>query len=383
MDKLSDLIPLGTDIPWKAIESVFGDFLAPMGHTPQNPQWHGEGDVLTHTKMMLKALVELAAYQALDTKKQQAVFLAALLHDIGKPKCTRMEDGKWVSRGHGIIGAEMARQALWLELGLCGTPEKQQLRETVCDLIRYHSAPVYAIDDPDGKRRLMRIAANGVQVPDFTLELLCLLSQADVTGRISDDKARQLEQIDLCRELARESGCYDRPFAFPSAHTKYAYLSGKNIQPEQTLYDDTWGEVILLSGLPGTGKDTWIQENLPDVPMVSLDGIRREMGLAPEKNQTPAVEEGRKRAMEYLRKKQSFVWNATDLSPMVRQKQIDLFTAYHGAVRIVYLETPWQEQLRRNRERQYAVPESAICHMLSKLIPPEDHEAHRVQWYCT
>ena len=28
----------------------------------------------------------------------------------------------------------------------------------------------------------------------------------------------------------------------------------------QSFNDHTWGEVALLSGLPGTGKDTWIQK---------------------------------------------------------------------------------------------------------------------------
>ena len=279
----------------------------------------------------------------------------------------------------------MARQFLWQELGLCGTPEKQQFRETVCNLIRYHSFPPHAIDAPDGKRKLLAIAANGRTCPMFTIELLCVLCEADALGRVcldEKDRIHMAEQVQLCREFAKESGCYDAPYPFPSAHTQFSYLGRKDIAPEVELYDDTWGEVILMSGLPGTGKDTWIREHYPDLPMISLDDIRKEMKISPTENQSKVVEIARERAKELLRKQQPFVWNATNISPMVRAKQIKLFTQYHASTRIVYLETDWAEQLRRNVSRSDAVPEAAICHMMEELALPEAKEAHRVQWHC-
>lgn len=370
------------NIDWTGIEAELSSFVLPMSRTEQNPEFHAEGDVWTHTKMVCEELVKLDAFHDLAEDRQQTVFLAALLHDIGKIPTTRWEDERWTSPNHTLVGSKMARQFLWQDMGLCGMPEKQQLRETVCNLIRYHSFPPHAIDDPDGKRKLMSIAANGQNCPMFTMELLCVLCQADALGRECADKAHMLEQVGLCAELAKESGCYDHPFAFPSAHTRYSYLTGKDIAPEVELYDDTWGEVILMSGLPGTGKDTWIQENYPDLPMISLDEIRKEMKISPTDNQSKVVEIARERARELLRKKQPFVWNATNLSAMVRGKQIKLFTQYHASTRIVYLETAWDEQLRRNADRPDAVPEQAICHMMEELILPEAKESHRVEWCC-
>lgn len=370
------------NIDWHGIEAALSSFVIPMSRTEQNPAFHAEGDVWTHTKMVCEALVKLAAFRELSDEKRQAVFLAALLHDIGKIPTTRWEDDKWTSPNHTLMGSKMARQFLWQELGLCGTPEKQQLRETVCNLIRYHSFPPHAIDDPDGKRKLLAIAANGENCPLFTIELLCILCEADASGRECADKARMLEQTGLCAELARENGCYDAPFPFPSAHTRYSYLSGRDIAPEVELFDDTWSEVILMSGLPGTGKDTWIKEHYPDLPMISLDGIRKELKISPTDNQSKVVEAARERARELLRKKQGFVWNATNISPLVRGKQIRLFTQYHASARIVYLETGWSEQLRRNGSRDASVPEASICHMLEELVLPEAKEAHRVEWNC-
>ena len=370
------------NICWDRIGAALSSFVISMSRTEQNPVFHAEGDVWTHTKLVCEALVRLDAFRDVSEDRQQALFLAALLHDIGKIPATRWEDGRWTSPNHALTGSKMARQFLWQDLGLCGTPEKQQLRETVCNLIRYHSFPPHAIDDPDGRRKLLAIAANGENCPLFTMELLCILCQADALGRECGDKAHLLEQISLCAELARENGCFDRPFPFPSDHTRFVYLSGRDIAPEVELYDDTWGEVILMSGLPGTGKDTWIQEHYPGLPMISLDEIRKELKILPTDNQSKVVETARERAKGLLRKKQPFVWNATNLSPMVRNKQIKLFTQYHAATRIVYLETDWEEQLRRNDGRKDSIPEQAICYMMAELVLPDAKEAHSVQWYC-
>ena len=374
------------NIDWSGIEATLSSFVIPMSRTEQNPAFHAEGDVWTHTKMVCEHLVKLDSFRSLSGDRQQAVFLAALLHDVGKIPTTRWEDDKWTSPNHTLVGSKMARQFLWQELGLCGTPEKQQLREMVCNLIRYHSFPPHAIDDLDGKRKLMAIAANGQNCPMFTVELLCALCEADALGRVCmevQDRTHMAEQVQLCREFAKESGCYDAPYPFPSAHTQFSYLGRKDIVPEVELYDETWGEVILMSGLPGTGKDTWIKEHYPDLPMISLDEIRKEMKISPTDNQSKVLENARERAKELLRKKQPFVWNATDLSPMVRKKQIKMFSQYHASTRIVYLETDWLEQLRRNGGRTDVVPEQAICHMMEELVLPEAPEAQLVEWHCT
>ena len=150
---------------------------------------------------------------------------------------------------------------------------------------------------------------------------------------------------------------------------------------DEDLYDDTWGEVILMCGLPGTGKDTWIRENHPGLPTVSLDDLRRESGVKPGDNQGRVVQAAKERAKAYLRAKQPFVWNATCLTPL-RAQQIELFERYGARVRIVYLETNWAKNLRRNAGRTDAVPEDIIDRMLEKLEPPGQAEAQAVEWIC-
>lgn len=80
-----------------------------------------EGDVWIHTRLVCEALVALPEWQALAAEDRDLVFAAALLHDVAKPLCTRVENGRVTSRGHSQRGAIEARRILW-ELGrmFCG-----------------------------------------------------------------------------------------------------------------------------------------------------------------------------------------------------------------------------------------------------------------------
>lgn len=368
-------------IPWKAIEQLFSETcFRDMQRTAQNPIFHGEGDVYTHTQMVCQKLIEIPRFQVLLNSQKTELFLAAILHDIGKTKTTRSENGEWVSPHHASVGSQLVREFLWKECGLCGTIEKTMFRETVCALVRYHMLAMHLINQENAIRKAREVAAIAELAPDFSWNLLCMLAEADVKGRIADDIEDSLSQLQLSRIVAEEAGCLCEPYAFADSFTKHAYLCGRNVQPNQMLYDDTWGEVIMLSGLPGTGKDTWILQNKPDLPVVSLDEIREETQSSPVENQGKIIQKAQERARAYLRSKQPFIWNATDLSKDLRQKQVSLFERYGAKVRIVYLETDWNTRKSRNSGRKDAVPEHIVEKMLGRTVLPTSEEAQTVEW---
>lgn len=71
----------------------------PLKGCPQPPQWHPEGDVWTHTKIMLNLL----------NKPSPELAWSVLLHDIAKPDClTTDRDGRIRHSGHESVGAEKA-----------------------------------------------------------------------------------------------------------------------------------------------------------------------------------------------------------------------------------------------------------------------------------
>lgn len=85
---------------------VIPEVYAMVGCT-QPPRWHPEGDVYTHTLMMLDAM------GGGDSPVSLELALAALLHDIGKPPCRQVDEtGRIRFSGHDREGGAMARSIL-------------------------------------------------------------------------------------------------------------------------------------------------------------------------------------------------------------------------------------------------------------------------------
>jgi poly(A) polymerase len=77
----------------------------PLIGCEQPPEWHPEGDVYTHTLIMLEMLEPDAPLE---------LCLAVLLHDIAKPPSMTIDDesGRIRFNGHDALGAEMAEGIL-------------------------------------------------------------------------------------------------------------------------------------------------------------------------------------------------------------------------------------------------------------------------------
>lgn len=358
-------------IDWSSLETEGYPWIQRLQATQQDSTWHGEGDVWTHTKMVCEALTELPEWRCLDESAREIVFVAALMHDIGKSECTKMENGRIVSPKHAFIGGQLARKILSQGFNMTGHVEQIKTRETIVAMIRYHSLPCRFLDRPDPLQEVIRTSCNLVN------EHLAMLSQADLLGRISEHK--EFENIALFRELTEENHCWNGVFPFNSPHDRYAYFSGTLTHPMENLYDDSWGEVVMLSGLPASGKDYYATTNLANLPMISLDELRKLMKVSWQDDQGTVVYAAKEKAKEYLRTKQSFVWNATNLTTQIRGSLIRLFTSYKARVKIIYLETPWTTLLKRNSERADPVNELAIEKMFDKFEMPTIAEAHELE----
>lgn len=355
----------GHSIDWPMLAKE--TWAAEMTTCPQDPEYHGEGDVWTHTVMVCEELQGLDAWRSLPAAERELVFAACLLHDVAKPTCTTIIDGRIRQPGHSVKGAHFARNLLWR------ADLDPHTREAIAGLIRYHQVPFFCIDEADPIRRIAQVSQR------VRCDHLTLVNRADALGRICADKGALLENADLFFELAREQRCLHGAFAFPSAHTRYTYFHSNDRDPRTLAYDDTRCEVVLMCGLPGSGKDTWIADNL-DLPVVSLDAIRKELGRPPTGDPRPVLQLARERARVHLRTAQPFVWNATNLTRRIRDRVIDLFTNYGARVRLVYVEVPYRRLLEQNRARTTAVPEAVLERMTRIWEPPGNTEAHRVDW---
>lgn len=386
MKRYIDMIRSRTPLPREKVnleplyETPLAPFLEAMEKTPQSPVYHAEGNVLNHTKRVLRELVTCDEYAKETEEGRFILFLAALLHDIGKIECTKVEGAEIISPRHSIVGSKMARRLLWQKLSLSGDAESIRLREAICMLIRYHSYPPFCIEDKDDLR-LHRIAANGELCDAFSLRRLITLEYSDVFGRIGSGVYGMGEKMTYCEMMAEELGILDTPYPFVSEYSRRAYFKRRlNFRGGDLFKPDSF-EVVLMSGLPGTGKDTYISKNLRGMQVVSLDDIRDELGVSPTDNQSKVVAAAHERAKVLLRKKEPFVWNATSITAELRAIQISLFEEYGASVRCVYLETECNENLRRNAERERQVPERVIEKLLSRLELPEIYECEKVEWH--
>jgi putative nucleotidyltransferase with HDIG domain len=352
-------------LDWPSLNDDF-DFIRDMKGCLQEPAFHAEGDVWTHTQMVCEALIANDRWRALPEDDREVVFIAALMHDIGKPACTRKEQGRITSRGHSGHGEVMVRELLWE----AGVPLPR--REQIANMVRWHQIPFF-IMDRDNARRLLYEVSQTVRCG-----LLALVTEADGRGRVCEGQQLLLDNIALFEQFAAEEQCLMQPRQFANDHSRFLYFRKEDRDAEYEAFDDTTCEVILMSGLPGAGKDYWIAANAADWPIISLDAIRREMGIKPSEGQGAVVARAREMAREHLRHRQSFVWNATNISREMRERSVSLCAAYNARVRIVYVEAPADRLFKQNEAREHRVPASVLKAMLSHWQPPDLTEAHRV-----
>ncbi|MBA2395143.1 MAG: AAA family ATPase [Ktedonobacteraceae bacterium] len=368
-------VPPHWALDWEDLQAQFS-WLQAMEGVPQSPIYHAEGDVLIHTHNVVEALTRTEEWRNLPILERELLFASTLLHDIGKPVCTKIDEaGHISSRGHAQKGEFMVRQLLWLGEELTA-PLPLVPREYIASMVRFHGLPLQFLHWTKPERALIAASQR------VRMDHIALLAEADVKGRICQDTNELLERIALFRELCKECLCYDGPRQFPDAYSRFLYFQRDERDPNYKAYDDTEFEVVLMSGLPGVGKDTWIRQHLADRPVIALDALRRKLKISAEDDQGPVITAAKEQARELMRKKQSFVWNATNITRMMRQQLIELFLSYNARVRIVYLDAPFKIILQRNHDRQNSVPEQVIYKLLSKLEVPTLIEAHQVDWIC-
>ncbi|ODA33833.1 AAA family ATPase [Planctopirus hydrillae] len=337
-----------------------------MADCAQDAEWHSEGDVWTHTKMVLEQLHALKEWPSLTGYEQTVLVFTALFHDVAKPLTTEVdpETGRVRSPKHAVKGEHVARNIL-RDLG-CDL----ETREKIARLVRYHGRPAFLLERDEPTHEVVRLSwlVNN--------RLLYLFALADTRGRDTDSMTRPEENLHFWKLMAEESGCYDQPYPFDTDHARFTFFR----QEEPNLYyvphENFSCNATLMAGLPGSGKDTWLFSNRPDLPVVSLDDIRSELGVDPTDNQGGVAQEAQERCREFLRAGTSFAFNATNTMRQTRGRWLDLFSDYNARIEIVYLEPAFDTLLRQNKARSKPVPEPVIRRLAEKCEPPTWMECH-------
>lgn len=360
-------------IDWKSIELKF-DWFCDMKGVPQDKIWHAEGDVFTHTKMVVEVLVSLPEFQSLNEQDKHILFTSALLHDVEKRSTTTEEEMdsviRIVSPRHAKKGEFTTRTVLYKDII---TPFI--IREQIAKLVRLHGLPLWVIEKSNPAKEVIKASLV------VNTEHLSILAKADILGRICQDQEELFLKIELFNELCKDNNCFGVKRKFESDYGRYLYLNRSDSSPDYVPFDNLKFRVYVMCALPGSGKDTYINRYL-EAPILSLDDIRRENKIDPtdkEKN-GQVIQLGKEKAKEFMRSKTSFVFNATNITSDMRSKWISLFTEYGGRVKIIYIEVPYKQLVFQNHNRDYKVPESVIEKMITKLEIPTPEEAHEIEY---
>ena len=168
--------------------------LEALAGCPQDPRWHPEGDVWTHTLLVCDEAARVAERDALAPDDRMTLVLAALCHDLGKPATTADTSEGVRSPAH-AAAEETYRQFLTR----IGAPAK--VTDRVVALSRAHLTHL----DFAGSARHVRRLARTLGEAGETIEMLARLVEADEGGRPPYPARMPSQMADLlakARELA-------------------------------------------------------------------------------------------------------------------------------------------------------------------------------------
>lgn len=104
---------LGLDFGMKVgAFAVLHSELVDLEKTPQEPEWHPEGNVWIHSMWVVDEAKKIVAREGLGDEEALVVLLGGLCHDFGKPEVTCTMEGRIRSPMHEEAGEKPARSFL-------------------------------------------------------------------------------------------------------------------------------------------------------------------------------------------------------------------------------------------------------------------------------
>lgn len=165
-------------------------------NVPQSPVHHPEGDVWTHTMMVLDAAAKLRG----GTKYPEGFMMSALVHDFGKAVSTVVEERKISAIGHEKTGIELAQR--FLER----ISNENRLERYVLNMVELHMRPNMIASDRAGRKASSKMFDQSVCPED-----LLLLAKADHFGKSSAEDYSETEAF-LQERMAYFQDLMSRPF---------------------------------------------------------------------------------------------------------------------------------------------------------------------------
>jgi hypothetical protein len=213
--------------------------------------------------MICQQLVELDEWASLTAYEQTVLVFTALFHDAAKPLTSQVDPdtGRVSSPKHAVKGEHVARGVL-RDLGC-----ELATREEIAHLVRYHGRPAFLLERPEPTHEVVKLSWF------VSNRLLFLFAVADTRGRDTDSMSRPEENLHYWKMLAEENGCYDQSYPFANDHARFLFFRQREPNLYYVPHEKSSCTVTVLSGLPGSGKDTWLARNREGLAAPTAAGV--------------------------------------------------------------------------------------------------------------
>lgn len=362
--------PYSSDINWDFVES-FPEIKRLM-ECQQNPKWHSEGDAWKHTRLAYEKLEnevflnDFALFYSFNDEELKIIRTAVILHDIGKGTTTSVgKDGNWHSYGHEVEGEKIARVLLW--------NEDIDKREVICSLIRFHMEPLRIFDS---KNWLQKIIEIGCRVP---WKYLYCVKMADLLGSVQENGGTMVEDImklNFIKDTTKTLGLW-APNADRSQFQKIIkHTVNRNHLPWKVNKEQDTKVAYFMIGLPGAGKNTWIENNLSyveNITVISRDDVRVELGyclpnekfVGTEDEEAIVTQRFNGKLKHSISEGQTIVLNDMNLKKKYRETPLFWLKEAGYTIIYVYVEAPTLDFNYQRREGQI---KADIIHSLALTL---------------
>jgi len=307
--------------------------------TSLNP-YHLESDVFTHTMMVCKQ-AENAPYE---------VQIAALLHDIGKPstRVVNPKNGRVSFYNHDAVSAFTALEIL--------------NREELCL-------------NKDQKVRIFNMIALHTQIYKLSVEQLAAIGNLDL-----------VHDLIMLGKADHEGRFHTKGDAVIPTYDEilYATVAG-------TFTDSREKEVVILCGLPASGKSTWTKTIRGGYFRVSRDNVIRDLAWVKTGKDIDykeawnmvdqkQVDKELQQDFQHAKTFDKVVVDMTHMSKKSRRKSLSHFGPEYKKKCVVFLPDMQTLSLRNKNRAGKVIDQSVIERMMRSFYVPTFEEFDEIEY---
>ena len=167
------------------------------------------------------------------------------------------------------------------------------------------------------------------------------------------------------------------------SHTMDRYDFWDLVKKENDNFRDQPIAYVMV-GMPGSGKSTWIKNNIPHIPVVSRDIIRAELGYTSSPDEKAVLSRAQEEKVtqreneliaQYAKAGESFAIDDVNTG-RYRQSLVDKLRSYGVHVKFVRLNTNLETCIKR---REGQIPADVMRRIHAGIIEPREGEYDSIE----